>query len=186
MADRDAPVPAVSFFIDLKCFKFLRWNSMTITTQQSNHYSIQEASRIVGLPESTLRYYESIGVLDPVSRDASSGHRRYTDRDIDAAISIACLSATGLSIQKMRAYLANRKAGATAAHGQIELLEQHQRLVATEVRLLQLRQEYLAVKVEYWRAVRDQDPARASELTHQAGEIAVRLREQQHTQEAAA
>ena len=30
---------------------------------------------ISGLPESTLRYYEQIGIISPITRDPSSGHR---------------------------------------------------------------------------------------------------------------
>ncbi len=40
-------------------------------------HSIREASMISGLPESTLRYYEQIGIIDPIARDPSSGHRVY-------------------------------------------------------------------------------------------------------------
>lgn len=133
---------------------------------------------MTGLPESTLRYYESIGVLNRVSRDTSSGHRRYTDGDIDLAISVACLSATGLSIPKMREYLANRRAGAAAADEQIDLLEQQRRRLVAEAQALQLRQQYLAVKVEFWRAVRDSDQTKASALSKQAGVLAAQLREQ--------
>ncbi len=39
--------------------------------------TILEASRRSGLSEPTLRYYEQIGLIGPVPRDPSSGHRRY-------------------------------------------------------------------------------------------------------------
>src|SRR3954451_20599455 len=35
-----------------------------------------------GLPESTLRYWERIGLTPPVARDPSSGHRRYREEDV--------------------------------------------------------------------------------------------------------
>ena len=68
-------------------------------------YSIKEAAKLSGLPESTLRYYETIGLMNPISRDPSSKHRRYTDDDIDYAVAVACLNATGMSTEAMRAYL---------------------------------------------------------------------------------
>lgn len=46
-------------------------------------YSIKEAAALTGLPASTLRYYESIGVIEPVGRGESSGHRAYTDDDCE-------------------------------------------------------------------------------------------------------
>ena len=46
-------------------------------------YTIRQTSLMTGLPESTLRYYESIGMIPPIARDPSSGHRSYNDGDID-------------------------------------------------------------------------------------------------------
>lgn len=63
---------------------------------------------ISGLPESTLRYYEQIGIIDPIARDPSSGHRVYSDKDIESLTTIACLAATGMPLESMREYLKNR------------------------------------------------------------------------------
>ena len=38
--------------------------------------TIQDVSRRSGLSEPTLRYYEQVGLIGPVERDESSGHRR--------------------------------------------------------------------------------------------------------------
>lgn len=60
---------------------------------------------ISGLPESTLRYYEQIGIIAPIARDPSSGHRAYTNEDIQSLVTISCLSATGMPLDAMREYL---------------------------------------------------------------------------------
>jgi hypothetical protein len=39
--------------------------------------TIQDVSRRSGLSEPTLRYYETVGLIGPIARDARSGHRRY-------------------------------------------------------------------------------------------------------------
>jgi hypothetical protein len=44
-------------------------------------FTIQDVSRRSGLSEPTLRYYEEVGLIGPVDRDASSGHRRYSGED---------------------------------------------------------------------------------------------------------
>ena len=62
---------------------------------------------ISGLPESTLRYYEQIGIIAPIARDPSSGHRAYTDEDIQSLVTISCLSATCMPLDAMREYLKN-------------------------------------------------------------------------------
>jgi DNA-binding transcriptional MerR regulator len=51
--------------------------------------TIQDVSRRSGLSEPTLRYYEEVGLIGPVSRDASSGHRRYREQDIDTVYHLA-------------------------------------------------------------------------------------------------
>src|ERR1700712_1431791 len=94
-------------------------------------YSIMEAAKLSGLPESTLRYYETIGIIEPINRDSSSKHRVYSEDDVNVIVSIACLSATGMSLQDMRTYLKNRSRGADAAGEQIALLEA-QKLRLTE------------------------------------------------------
>lgn len=38
-------------------------------------YSIKEVAALVGLPPSTLRYYEDVSVIPAIARDPSSGHR---------------------------------------------------------------------------------------------------------------
>jgi DNA-binding transcriptional MerR regulator len=56
-----------------------------------------------GLPESTLRHWERIGLTPPVARDPSSGHRRYREEDVVRLETLANLRAVGLSLQDMRA-----------------------------------------------------------------------------------
>jgi DNA-binding transcriptional MerR regulator len=60
------------------------------TTQRT--YSIKEAAALTGLPATTLRYYESTGVISPVDRGSSSKHRVYSDDDVDLLVWVACLS----------------------------------------------------------------------------------------------
>jgi MerR family transcriptional regulator, copper efflux regulator len=64
--------------------------------------TIQDVSRRSGLSEPTLRYYEEIGLIGPIDRDASSGHRRYRDEDVDTLQALACLRAMGVGIEEMR------------------------------------------------------------------------------------
>ena len=78
-------------------------------------YTIKEAAAFTGLPASTLRYYESIGVIAPISRGASSRHRVYDEDDLDQLMWVACLAATGMSVADMRQYVANGQLGPAAA-----------------------------------------------------------------------
>ncbi|PKH43676.1 DNA-binding transcriptional regulator, MerR family [Nocardioides alpinus] len=140
-------------------------------------YSIKEAAALTGLPASTLRYYEQIGVIAPVSRGASSGHRVYDEGDLDQLMWVSCLAATGMSVSDMRRYMANNRLGADAAADQQRLLEEQQQRLAAEAEALVLRQRYVALKIAYWQAVRVGDNAHAEQISAQALELADELRQ---------
>ncbi len=144
-----------------------------MSTRTTRHqYTIKEAAALTGLPASTLRYYESIGVIAPVSRGASSGHRVYDEDDLDQLMWVACLAATGLSVADMKQYVANGQLGPSAAPQQIELLAAQQRRLAAEAEHLVLRQRYVALKLDYWHAVDAGDDARAELISGEARSLA--------------
>lgn len=148
-----------------------------MSTTQQRSYTIKEAAALTGLPASTLRYYESIGVIAPISRGASSGHRVYDDADLDQLMSVACLSATGMSVADMKQYVANRDLGEAAAEGQIALLAAQQERLRLEAEQLVLRQHYVALKIDYWGAVREGDPRRAERIAAEAATLADALKQ---------
>src|SRR6266576_5133358 len=88
-------------------------------------FTIQDVSRRSGLSEPTLRYYEEVGLIGPIDRDGSSGHRRYSSEDVDTLQMLACLRAMGMGIEDMRTYPANRARGRAAAAEQRDLLLRH-------------------------------------------------------------
>ncbi|HWJ66203.1 MAG TPA: MerR family transcriptional regulator [Nocardioides sp.] len=135
-------------------------------------FTIKEAAGLTGLPASTLRYYESIGVVAPVGRSASSGHRVYTDDDLDMLTWVACLNATGMAVRDMKQYVENAALGADAARHQVELLRAQGERLAREAELLAVRRRYVQLKVEYWQARADGDEARAASLSAQALSLA--------------
>ena len=148
-----------------------------MTIHATRSYSIKEAAALTGLPASTLRYYEQIGVITPISRGASSKHRVYEEADLDQLMAVSCLAATGMSVNDMRQYMANSRLGVQAAAEQQQLLEEQQRRLAVEAEALVLRQRYVALKVTYWQALAAGDPARAEQISVQASTLADELRQ---------
>jgi DNA-binding transcriptional MerR regulator len=140
-------------------------------------YNIREAAKVSGLPESTLRYYETIGLIPHIERDSSSKYRVYNEGDISYIVSIACLSATGMSIQDMQTYLSNADLGEGAADDQIKLLEDQGDRLVEEERNLKLRQKYLRTKADYWRAIRNQDVELANQIAEKAVAIAKEVKD---------
>ncbi len=114
--------------------------------------TIQQTAQQTGLSEPTLRYYEEVGLIGPIVRDASSGHRRYRESDVDALQALACLRAMGVGIQDMRTYQGNRALGHTAAGEQRDLLLRHADRVRGEIETLRVHLDYLQAKAALWDA----------------------------------
>ena len=125
--------------------------------------TIAEVSRRSGLSEPTLRYYEEVGLVGPVDRDARSGHRRYGDDDLDVLQALACLRALGMGIEDMRTYQANRSRGGRAvAAEQCDLLRRHAERIEAEIVALRTRLDYLREKSSLWDARAQGDAAAES------------------------
>ena len=90
---------------------------------------IREMAERVHLSEDTLRYYEKIGLLAHVPRDAG-GHRVYSSREIKEIEQITYLKASGLSLTHIRQYLELTQSGKEGKE------QQHILLLATQKTLL--------------------------------------------------
>src|SRR6202050_3287176 len=104
----------------------------TVTTDHRAGLSIQEVARRTGFSESTLRYYERIGLIDPVPRVTSSSHRRYAAETVDTLEALGCLRSTGMRIDDRRAYLDGVAEGLTAAPRMVALFAAHARRLGGE------------------------------------------------------
>lgn len=144
-----------------------------MSTQTTAHtYTIKEASSLTGLPASTLRYYESIGIVDPIERDVSSKQRVYSEEDLGILDAVACLNATGLSLDDMRTYIRNRHRGSEGANTQIQLLTAQKHHLSYEAKLLKVRQQYVDLKIKYWRAVEAGSDTEAQQIGNAARKLA--------------
>jgi DNA-binding transcriptional MerR regulator len=149
----------------------------TVTTDQLAGLSIQEVARRTGFSESTLRYYERIGLIDPVPRATSSSHRRYAAKTVDTLEALACLRSTGMSIDDMRAYLNGVAEGLTAAPRMVALFAAHALRLERELAALRVRQGYAAAKVALWQARVEGDQAAEQEAAAAVLRIMGQLRE---------
>jgi len=72
----------------------------TKTPLRQDTYAIGELSRMVGLSQRTIRYYEEIGLLHSVRR-IENGKRVFTDGDVRRLKFINRLKVLGLSLAEM-------------------------------------------------------------------------------------
>ena len=139
-------------------------------------YSIKEVAALVGLPPSTLRYYEDVSVIPAIARDPSSGHRIYTEGDLELLTWVACLSASGMSIADMREYVRSGLGAERDVAEFISLLQQQDARLQEEAQIIELRREFLRTKIAYWRAMKSGDSPEAERLDTRARELAERLK----------
>jgi len=110
-------------------------------------YTTREMSARTGVPVPTLRYYERIGLLDPVER-AANGHRRYQDKDVLRVEFLKRLRATGMSIRRMQYYVDLFRAGDDTLTERREMLAAHREIVLEQMAELQATVDLLDLKIE--------------------------------------
>lgn len=86
--------------------------------------SIQQFAQRTGLSADTLRYYEKIGLLRHVARDAS-GFRVYGPRDLEWVGFILRLKDTGMALDDIIRYADLRERGESTLAARQALLEVH-------------------------------------------------------------
>jgi DNA-binding transcriptional MerR regulator len=146
----------------------------TLTRSRVERYTVQQAATLTGLSEHTLRYYERIGLIEPVQRQQPSGHRRYDPDDLAKLETLACLRATGMPIDQMRRYFELRSEGPDRAGIAAELqalLTAHLRELHSRMAALQTHMKYVKLKIEYWRAVEAHDEPEAAGIAREAQEL---------------
>ncbi|HEY3992393.1 MAG TPA: MerR family transcriptional regulator [Ktedonobacteraceae bacterium] len=127
-------------------------------------FSIQQVAEITELSIDTLRYYERIGLLEPVSR-ASSGHRRYRQKDIDWIGLVINLRETGMPLAQIRHFAGLRRQGEATAIERLHILEQHQHALKQQMQKLEQHMTALQQKIAHKKAFlaqRDTPPPPAS------------------------
>lgn len=118
--------------------------------------TIQQAAAATGLSVHTLRYYERIGLIDPVPRQTNS-HRFYRPEDMRWIMFLIKLRSTGMPIQQMLHYAALRRRGddPESVAERKYMLEQHAFAVAAELTALQDTLAVLHAKVGLYSAMEE-------------------------------
>ena len=98
----------------------------------TTEFTIQQAAKITGLTDHTLRYYERIGLILDQRRN-TSGYRVYGDVDLEYISFLRQLKATGMPLAQMQQFAQLRRAGDHTAAERRHLLEVHRRTVKQQM-----------------------------------------------------
>ena len=111
--------------------------------------TIQEAAVVTGLSAHTLRYYERVGLIHPISREENS-RRRYSTDDIGWIDFLTKLRATGMSIREMQKYAELQRLGDETLPERVEMLKNLRDQVEERIRELQENLKLVHYKIEFY------------------------------------
>ncbi|MFA9395157.1 MAG: MerR family transcriptional regulator [Halodesulfovibrio sp.] len=111
--------------------------------------NIKDFSKATSLSPHTIRYYEKIGLLKNIERNAS-GHRIFSKNNLLWMEFITRLKETGMPLKQILIYAELRDQGEHTATSRMQLLQQHAQ--ALEERLTQeaLHLTKLKEKIAYY------------------------------------
>lgn len=109
-------------------------------------YTIRSMAERCGMTAHTLRYYERVGLIQPVGR-ARNGHRRYSEADEAWLNFLHCMRATNMPIREMQRYAQLREEGDGTSLQRRKILEDHQAEISAKIVALQKAHALLTHKI---------------------------------------
>lgn len=113
---------------------------------------IAEVSKLYGMSADTLRYYERIGLLPNVTRNAS-GVRDFTEQDCARVQFVKCMRGASVSIEALIEYMNLFEQGEETAAARKALLEEQRDLVEERIATMQAGLDRLNSKIENYEHV---------------------------------
>ncbi len=110
---------------------------------------IAEVSEHYGLSADTLRYYERIGLIPPVTRN-DSGMRDYSDLDVRRVEFIKCMRSAGLPVEVLIDYMALVQRGDRTVEARKEILIEQRNLLMARIQEMQKTLDLLNHKIEVY------------------------------------
>ena len=110
---------------------------------------IMEVSEQYGISSDTLRYYERIGLIQPVHR-TESGIRDYNELDIRRVEFIKCMRSAGLPIEALIEYVALVQQGDKTIGTRKEILIEQRELLVARMKEMQKTLNILDHKIEVY------------------------------------
>ncbi|MCT1803551.1 MerR family transcriptional regulator [Kocuria sp. WRN011] len=114
-------------------------------------YTIGETAELLGVPASTMRYYDKEGLLPELSRGAG-GRRAFEDKDLEALKVIDCLKQSGLHISEIRQFMQWYQQGDETLKQRQELFQNCRTSVLEQMEQLQRTLEIVEYKCWYYEA----------------------------------
>ena len=110
-------------------------------------YTVGEMAKRLGVPASTLRYYDKEGLLPQVER-SPGGIRMFQESDYEWLRMIGCMKKAGMSIRDIRHYIELAMQGDDTIETRLQLF-QHQRDVLNQ-QIAEMKRTLETVEYKCW------------------------------------
>ena len=115
--------------------------------------TIKEVSEKYGISQDTLRYYERVGMIPPVTRTAS-GIRDYQEKDLGWVEQAVCMRSAGVQIEALIEYVRLYQMGDSTIEARRDLLQEQYEVLEEQRRQINATMERLKYKISrYQKAV---------------------------------
>lgn len=110
---------------------------------------IQDVAKRFDLSTDTLRYYEKIGLIDPIAKN-KSGHRDYSEYDLYRIEFLKRMRAAGCSIETLKSFVDLYHIGPKTIPQRQKLLRDQLERLNEEIDQLNIAKTYLEEQIAYY------------------------------------
>lgn len=121
---------------------------------QNSGYNIRNMAEQSGMSAHTLRYYERVGLIQPVKR-ARNGHRQYSKADAAWLNFLHCMRATNMPIRQLQRYAVLLEQGDATSEERRRILEDHQAEIAAQIGQLERAHALISMKIANYKAIEE-------------------------------
>ena len=117
-------------------------------------YTIGDAADLLGMPASTIRFYEKNGLI-PNQRRSSDGRRLFDEDDLEWMRFVERLKVSGMPIKEIRAYIDLYLEGDATIEERRRIVYERRAAIDAQLAELQLARDFIEYKCWYYDVARE-------------------------------
>lgn len=110
-------------------------------------YTIGEMAKTLGVPTSTLRFYDKKGLL-PFMERSSGGIRMFSDKDLECLRIVECLKQSGMSLDDIKDFITMTAEGDSTIDERLAMFRR--RKTEVEARIAEMEETLETIKFKCW------------------------------------
>ena len=112
-------------------------------------YTIGEMAKTLGVPTSTLRFYDKKGLL-PFMERSSGGIRMFSDRDLECLRVVECLKQSGMSLDDIKEFIRMLGEGDSSIDERLAMFEKRKAEVEKQIEDMKIVLDTLCFKCWFY------------------------------------